>query len=369
MGWMAVTGALVKTGIVNPDNSDDTTKKEREGELYYEQPNSINLGKLLALVQGKDYKSVKDGFTVDLKWLGAIGIVMGYQAKRLEDMTPEQKENGQEYMDGLLSRLNTSALDFMDKGVFSNTGKMVQSVLKGGTYGDSYVLNLVNMGTNLLHPATMAQWSRSQLPYYSKVKAETFAEEVKNSMLNRSSVLRKLTDKMPPAKIGIWGDRLDKKDNTLLRMFGMSRANDDNFAQPIYNDYKRTNNTRFFPSSIKPTIKVDDKNVKLTPEEASELEVLVGQSRKQLIAPFINDMAQFEGSDKLYSEMADEEKVDNINILYEVGYDAGLYQFTLIHKQYKGAEKSVDQEIKEAEEAAAHKQVRQAAKERAGLLQ
>jgi hypothetical protein len=243
---------------------------------------------------------------------------------------------------------------------------MVHSILKGGTYGDSYVLNLVNMGSNLIHPATMAQWSRSQLPYYSKVKAETFAEEVNNSMLNRSSSLRKLMDKMPPAKIGIWGDRLDKKDNTLLRMFGMSRANDDNFAQPIHNDYKRTNNTRFYPSSIKPTIKVDDKNVKLTPKEALELEVLVGQSRKQLIAPFVNDMAAFEDGKK-YSQMSDKEKVDNINILYEVGYDAGLHQFTQVNPQYAGAEKSVDQEIKEAEERASHRQVRSAAKEKAGV--
>jgi hypothetical protein len=37
MAWMAVTGALAKAGIINAGNSDDTTKKEREGEQFYEQ--------------------------------------------------------------------------------------------------------------------------------------------------------------------------------------------------------------------------------------------------------------------------------------------------------------------------------------------
>jgi len=98
---------------------------------------------------------------------------------------------------------------------------------------------------------------------------------------------RELTGKYPPAQVGIWGDKLDRKDDFLLKWFGMSKVNKDNFAQPIYEDYKRTNNTEFLPPSIKPLI---NKN-KLTVKQAEELEILVGQSRKALIAPYVNNLA------------------------------------------------------------------------------
>jgi hypothetical protein len=241
---------------------------------------------------------------------------------------------------------------------------MFTAIRKGGAFMDSYLLNLVNMGTNIIHPAAMAQMSRAQLPYYSKVKAETFAKEVKNSMLTRSSVLRKLTGEYPPSKVGIWGDRLDKKDNTLLRLFGMSKANDDNFAQPIYKDYKRTNNTRFFPSAVMPTIKVDGKNVKLKPSEALELEQLVGAARKQLIAPFVNDMAKFKGIKKTYNELTDEEKIEKLNILYEVGYQAGKYEFGVAHREYADKPLTVKQENQLDQKKDDNEEIRDAAKEK-----
>ncbi len=346
MAWMGVVGAMAKAGIINAPNPDDTTKKEREGEGYYEQQNSVNLSKLMAYLVGEDPSKVKNGLNVDLKWLGNMGILMGYQAQKLDNMTPEQKEKGLGMMEDMMANLSTSALDFMDKGVFSNTGSLFTAINKGGSFMDNYLINLINMGTNIIQPAAYAQISRAQLPYYSKVKADSFLGQLKNSLLSRSSLLRTLTGQYPPSKVGIWGDRLDKKDNTIMRLFGISKSNDDNFAQPIYEDYKKTNNTKFFPPSIKPEIRENGKTVKLPPNDAAKFEEIVGQQRKALVAPYINDMATFEGSNKKYSQLTDEEKIDKLNILYEVGFESGKKLFLATHPQYVIPEQT-NQEKKE----------------------
>ena len=106
-----------------------------------------------------------------------------------------------------------------------------------------------------------------------------------------------------------------------MRLFGISRANDDNFAQPIYKDYKKSGDTRFFPPSVKPEIIENGVKIKLNLDQATKFEELVGQQRKSLVAPYINDMATFEGSNKTYNELTDEEKIDKLSILYEEGYN------------------------------------------------
>ena len=362
MAWMASVGALAKAGIVNAPNPDDATKKEREGEQYYEQQNSVNMSKLMAYMQGKNPDEVKNGLNVDLKWLGNMGILMGYQAQKLEDMTPEQKENGIGYMEDMVSNLHTSALDFMDKGVFSNTGSLFTAINKGGSFMDNYLINLINMGTNIVQPAAFAQISRAQLPYYSKAKADTFMGQLKNNMLTRSSLLRNLTGQYPPSKIGIWGDKLEKKDNTMMRLFGISTASNDNFAQPIYEDYKKTNNTKFFPPSVKPEIRENGETVKLPPKAASELEMLVGQERKKLAAPYVNDMATFSGSNKKYSQLSDDEKIDKLRIIYEEGFKNGEYLFLQTHPEYKPKDKTKQQKREDKKESSANKKFRKSLK-------
>ena len=131
-----------------------------------------------------------------------------------------------------------------------------------------------------------------------------------------------------------------------MKLFGMSSSSKDNFAQPIYEDYKRTGNTKFFPSAIKPEI---DK-VKLNTLEAEKLEMLVGQARKELAMPYFNDGAMLEGFDKKYSELSDNEKIKALQIIYEQGYEKGKEQFYIAFPKYKPKEKDWDTEMNESEE-------------------
>lgn len=339
LALMAIAGSLANKGIINSDNDEKTTKKERESEKYYEQQKSINLTKLSALISGKNPNDVKQSLNIDLKWLGVIGNILNVQADKLEEMTPEQKKNKMSYMEDLLANLHYGTTDFIENGVFSNSSGLLNAMTKGGEFANMYALNLLNMATNVFQPAAAAQMSRASLPYYTKAKADNFYEEVKNNFLNRSSWLRKLSGQYPPAKVSIWGDRFDKKDNTLMRLFGISTSNKDNFAQPIYEDYKRTNNTKFFPPSVKPEIN----DHKLNAKQAEQLETLVGQARKNMIAPFINDGATLSGYNKKYSELNDTEKVDALNIIYDMGFKLGKEQFVELYPDLDAAYKTTEQ--------------------------
>jgi len=362
VAWMAVTGAIAEAGIINPANDDESTKKEREGEQNYAQQNSINISKLQAFLSGKNPDEVKNGLLIDQKWLGNMGMIMGYQARKLENMTPEQRKNGLSFTEDMLTNLHESSLDFMDKGVFANSGALLTAINKGGPFMDAYVMNLINMGTNIIHPAMFAQYSRAQLPYYTKSKADDFAKTVENNMLSRSSTLRNIMGKYPDSKVGIWGDKLEKKGDVGMRLFGMSRDNADNFAQPIYNDYKKTNDTRFFPSAIKPEIKVGDETIKLNSQEATELEMLVGQARKNVVAPYINNMAQFEGSRKKYKDLDEDAKVEKLQILYDLGYESGKNQFIMAHPKYQDKGLTPAQQNKKMDKSDENEELRDAIK-------
>jgi hypothetical protein len=338
MALLAIAGGLVAKGLVNADNDDETTKKERMGEKQYEQQKSINVTKLSALLQGKDPDSIQHGLNVDLKYFGNMGSILNTIAIRQENMTEEQKQAGADYLNTLFSNLSQSSLELIDNGVFSNASSLITAFDRGGNYMDNYLLNLMNMGMNIVQPAMFAQHSRAQLPYYSKVKADTFYEEVKNNILARSSVARALTDKYPPSQIGIWGDKLERKDDLILKWFGMSKVDKNNFAQPIYEDYKKTKNTKFLPSSIKPEI---DKQ-KLTVGETERLEIFVGNARKALVAPYVNDLAKFEGLDKKYSELSVDQKIKVLDILYDLGYQKGKNLFLESNPKYKKPEEELN---------------------------
>jgi hypothetical protein len=343
-----IAGALVSNGIINASNrSDETSKKERQGEKTYEQQNSINVTKLNAYLRGENSDDVKNSLNVDLKWFGNVGNILNIEAIKKEEMTPEQRENGMSFMEDMFSGMSISSMELIENGVFSNTSGLLTAIDKGGNFADSYVLNLINMGTNIVQPAMFAQMSRAQLPYYSQQKADTFMEELKNNLLTRSSVLRSLSDKYPPSQIGVWGDTLDRKDNVAMKLFGISSNNNDNFAQPIYNDYKKTNNTAFLPPSVKPEVN----GFELNASQTKKLETLVGQARKNLAAPFVNDGAKLDGFKGKYSQLSDDDKVKALGIIYKMGYQVGEKQFTDLLPEFYKSDKKTPEEKKESKKS------------------
>ena len=347
MAFLGIAGYLSSNGIINSSNDGKDTKKEREGERFYERQGMINISKLNALLKGENPNNVKESYNMDLKYFGTTGDILDMQAKKLENMTPEQKENGIDFMENIASNFHESTSRALETGAFSNTVTILNAINQNNTsFLNSYFTSLINMGANIVQPATFAQMSRSQLPYYTQAKADNYFDEIKNNFLTRSSTLRVLTGKYPPSKIGIWGDTLENKEDYTLKIFGISKSNKDNFAQPIYDDYKRTNNLKFFPPSVMPEVN----EIKLNVQQQQELEQLVGNQRRFMVTPFVNDGAILKTFKKVYSKLDDDDKVDALRVIYEEGYKKAEEQFIINHKEFYKPTKKTKEEKQEAKE-------------------
>jgi hypothetical protein len=330
----AVVLALVQQGIFNPGSSKEETKKEREGKSDFIRQGTIDIDKLSAVLRGDNPDEVSGGTLVPLKYLGHWGTIGNTIAKKYEEMTPEQRKAQLRFWDAAIGGMELDAVQELQEGIFSNTSSLL-SALQDDKSLRRYGMNIVNLFTNIVHPAAVAQVERAALPYQSTVKADNFMDELKNNFLQRSFFLRKILDQQPPAKIGIWGDQLDRKENLALRWFGISKENKDNFAYPIWELVKKTGDIGYFPPAVLPRLNDQELTVKKT----SELQELVGKARKVRVAPYVNDQAEIEGFDDAdgkplkFKDLNDDIKKFVLNYLYELGRVDGVYQFYLANPE------------------------------------
>jgi len=335
LGYFASIGAI--------SGSDDEDKgKERKGKKLYARPKSLNVSKITRAFTNGNVEDEDNDLFVDLSWFGSPGVIMNMQANRYENMTPEERKNG-DAVGGVLERMNASAVDGLENSIFQGTIAGLNAFKQGGRWVNTWALNQINVGSNFFQPATLAQFSRATLPYNPSIKADTFSEELKNNFASRSLLVRAFAG-YPPSDITVWGDP-SMRNNTgakgvAFNMLGFDEYNKDVFAEPIYQDFKKTGNSSFFPPDVKGTMTVDGQTMKMSVEQERQFKTLVGQSRKSLVAPFINEAAVFESkdetlNDKRYNEMSDAEKVKALNILYKKGYDGGKEQFKLLYSEYQ----------------------------------
>ena len=337
MAMKAVVIALVKAAVYNAGSDEEESKREREGKAFYEGQGTVNIDKLNAVLSGQDPTKVTTGLLIPNRWFGQWGTVGNAIARKYENMTPEQRKTEADYYDFMLGELSTDVLQELEQGVFANTSSLLSYLNTGNP--NRYLVNTLNMFTNIVHPAALAQISRAKIPNYTTQKADTFLKELENSMLTRSSFIRELTGKYPPSKISIWGEPIQKQGGTIQKLFNITRVNKDMFARPLYDDAKKYNDINFFPPAV--TSSLNGKQ--LTVDQTRVLQEFVGAARKARIAPYVNDSAKIEGYNVLYSELTDpEDKKKVLNYLYEVGRLDGLNKFYNQYKDLKPKEKPDD---------------------------
>lgn len=320
---------LVKSGVITASSDDDDPKKEREGKRTYEQQGTIRFGNV----------------RLPLKLFGTFGMLGNSVAKDYEQMTEEQRESRDLLLMNLFEFWDTDDLRELQNGIFSNSSGLLGALGEGGTSTDRFLINQINMYANLVHPAAVAQISRAQLPYYTTRKADSFAEELDNSLLERSSWYRGMRDKYPPTKYNIWGDPMMKDKSFIFRIFGFSRINkDDNFSQPLYEDAKKYNDNGFFPPAI------DDKvnGIKLNAEQYEDRQKFIGEARKKYFAAFANDLTKIPVVNKTYSELESPE-AKKLGVEYFSTVARGEGDKAMIEKypELEKKEKSIQEEVEE----------------------
>jgi hypothetical protein len=338
---LAVTGYLASIGAVS-GSDDEEKEKERKGKKAYQRPRSLNTSKMFRALFGGDISDQDNDLLVDLSWMSIPGVLLNMQQNRYENMTAEERKNSA-YMYDVFERMHQSAAEGLENGVFQGTIAGINAFKQGGRWVDTWMLSQINVASNFLQPATMAQLSRGLLPYNYQIKADTFGEELRNNFAARNWLFRAFSG-YPPSDITVWGDPA-MRNNTGVKglafnMLGFDEYNKDAFAEPIFQDFKRTGNSSFFPPAVRGSFSVDGQDMKMTIDQERQFKTLVGQARKSLIGPFVNGMASLESSDEaidgmLYTELGDTERVKALNILYKNGYEAGKDQFKELYPEFQ----------------------------------
>ena len=207
LATVSLISGMVGAGVFTPGVSGEEGKKEREGRQYYGKPGTVNVTKLMAWLRGEDPTKIDGGYNVLNKWFGHFGTIGNAIANRELSMTKEQRQNRDNLLKYYFDNMKDDALNELQNGVFSNTSALINA-LDSDFYLKRYGLNVIGMLTNTIHPNSLAQLSRAELPYYTTTRADNFMDELKNSFLSRSSFLRTKLGEQPPVKVGIWGDKL-----------------------------------------------------------------------------------------------------------------------------------------------------------------
>jgi len=314
--------------MFTPASDEDDSKKEREAMSLYDRGGTVNIG----------------GVKIANKWFAQFGMMGNAIAKKQRDMTPEQKENQETFWNTIFGGMEREALGELENGIFANSSSLFQAISTGNP--DRYMLNTINLLSNILQPAGIAQINRARIDYVTSPQGDTFMQKLNQNFAQRSTIYRNIFDVQLKYKRDIWGQKIPKEGNTLSRMFGISKDNPKIFARPVYNDYLRTMDAGFLPP-IAP-MKLNDKA--LTTEQYEKLQDYVGSARMMYIEPYVNGALKLEGFDEKYSEMkSDSRKKFALSYWYDKGLKVGTEKFYKEFKDLRPIEKKTDyvEEVKE----------------------
>jgi len=322
MGLRAVVIAMVQAGMVTPPPDDEESKKERDAIAFFDKPGTIQIG---------DSK-------IQTKWFGQLGALANSIARKYFDATPEQRQNQDEFWNVVWGGMELDALKELENGIFANSSSLFQSISSGDW--SRYGINTINLLSNIVQPATIAQLNRAALDEVPTSKGDSFLDKLNQNFAQRSTLYRRIFDVDIYKKQDIFGRPIPKGGNLLSRMFGVSKANPQLEMRLLYDDYLRTGDSGFLPSAT-PT-KIGD--TKLTMQQQQKLAEYVGEERLRKLRPYISGAAKIPIIEKPYSDLTDEKKKEVVQSIYESGRQKGVEKFYKEYPEFKKPELSPEEQ-------------------------
>jgi len=341
-GLSIAVSSLIANGLVRSSNDKEKPKKETEGERVFGKQFQINVGNMWG---GDDY-------WVDLSWFGPVGTMIDIKARMHED-DMKAKLKGEEVDDSFLSEITDNATYSLSSGlnslVFDQAAKTLDMFTnsRGSALdkaGSTFITNTVNNLGNMITGATFTAISKAALPEQAKLKADNVIDGVINNQKQRNLLFRTFAG-MPKSRISIWGEPI-KNDNSvtgvMAALLGFEKGSENKFGAIIYDDFRKTGDTRFFPNMEDNKISVQGKPAKLTADQEDELNIEIGKMRKAYIQAFVYDKSKYYDG-RYYSQIEkDEDKVDALNDIYEMAKETGFKNFLLKHPEFNPSETEIE---------------------------
>lgn len=353
-GLAALAKSWIQGGNVRTSNDDETSFKESEGERVFGKQNQLNLGNLMG---GEDY-------WVDLSWFGPLGTILDTQARLEENRKKKALKGDKEvngYMDDLVDNMSYSSAASLNSLVFDQAAKAYDAFTGDKKARERYFAESVNNMSNMVTGATIPAISKAMQSEEVRIKGDDVWQTISNDMKYRNP-LYAMWKGQPPSKISIWGEPI-KKDNSIKgvvgNMLGFQKGVDESaFGLVIYDDFVKSQNTGFLPQPVSDKIEVNNKSVQLSQKEADDLKTYVGQARKKLVEPLINNKVSVSDG-KVYSQLtSDDEKIAALKTAYELGREIGMKQFTEQYPQYKKHIKTREERAEKRENSAEQRRLK-----------
>jgi len=345
---MAISAAAISfasQGLVRTKSSEKDTERETAGEAFFGKDNELNIGKMLGT----------DDFWVDLSWFPGIGAILDTQARIIEDNKAKalKGEKVEEYPFGydMLGTLGYSFSSSLNTLVLDQGARVVNAIRSGEKAAENWSMNTLNTVSNAFTGGTFSTLSRALLPEKPSTKADNMWERIQNEQKTRNAVIRFFAGR-PPSKISIWGEPIANNNSIIGSFLGYEAGSNNKFGAILYDDAQRTGNDKFFPAPEDYKIKINGKDQKLTEEQKMKLDMYIGQARKNIASPYIYDMGKLPEYEAKYSDLSDQDKLDALDVIYNMGKDAGFAKFKEEYKQFQDAEINVEEIIKKAEQSA-----------------
>lgn len=332
----AITGVTIATvfsqlaaaGLIMGD--DDERKDKNIIEQYF-SGGSLNYTGFKRWLMGQD-PTYKNGDTlVSLYYFGTVGALMKMHAS-MDEEAKQKQDKRLSYLNGLELRLQESFVNGIKNNVFGGTSTLINAMNMGGGYVNSWVRGMLNVGENLVIPADISVFSKAIPENKVDLSQGSLYEQIKNDFKNKTFQNEEI-----PSKISMWGEKVENMNGSsyggrvmkyLFDVGNTKEVDTNKFGYQLALQYLKTRDTELLPPQPKNNFTYDGNKINLTPKQYEEFQIMVGNQRKSLVAPYLEGATQ-----QSLNEVSHDELVKDLKKYYEQGYDFAKEQFMSIHPE------------------------------------
>lgn len=331
-----VFGQMAAAGLIGP--SDDDKDKWKANSYLRDQTgvNSFNFSGTKRWLTGGD-GSYQDGdIIMNLNWLGVPGAIMAIHGKKYEDLTPEQyaQNRAQEsafggYVDDLVFRTKSSFIDGLKANALGNTANLFAAINEGGSAANNWLVSSANVFTNAFEPSFVSNLAKLNNPYKPDLSAMHTLDKLSANFKDRFFAGGGL-----PSQITVWGEKrtdapkgINPWSYYFLDITKHQNVDTKDFGYNVAALYNRTKEDAVIPTKPSKKIIIKKQSFELSAKEFEEMQIMVGQQRKELVQALM--------SSNEYNSADDATKIDMLKKQYSAGTKLGKSQFLMAHPEYE----------------------------------
>lgn len=280
---------LSQKGLIGP--SLDTQEEQEKGRMLSAQtlpPNHLNLSGLKRLLAGGDPSLQPGDETMNILRAGGVTGALLQNTADVTRRLEKQPVSGDK-LDLALNLLGDEVTLTMGYGVnqsfLKNTSNLLSALSK--QKADTWLATYVDSLTSIPLPNTLTALSRAMREHKPELRGDSLDQRLENQLKNRLGFLG--LDQDLPLKRDLWGRPVKETEDSstpLVAQFldvGKShQVGDDPLPIHLYSLWRRTASDQVIPTPPSGNLTVKNVTYKLTREQTSRLQELVGQRRYEI---------------------------------------------------------------------------------------